>query len=62
MSAYALHSPTEFWAECVEEYMKKGDRLRTKEPKMYRLIKEHVFSGKEFLKWLLGGILEWSAA
>ena len=62
VSAYALHSPTEFWAECVEEYMKKGDRLRMKEPKMYGLIKQWVFSGKEFLKWLLGGILEWSAA
>jgi Mlc titration factor MtfA (ptsG expression regulator) len=62
VSAYALHSPAEFWAECVEEYMKKGDRLRVKEPMMYALIKKWVFSDREFLKWLLGGILEWSAA
>jgi len=61
VSAYALHSPAEFWAECVEEYMKKGDRLRTKEPKMYELIKEQVFRGREFLKWLLEGMFAWLA-
>jgi Mlc titration factor MtfA (ptsG expression regulator) len=59
VSAYALSSPTEFWAECVEEYMKKGDRLQMKEPKMYALIKQHVFAGKEFLKWLLMWVLGW---
>ena len=36
--------------KCIKAYMKKGDRLRMKEPEMYRLIKKRVFNGKEFLK------------
>jgi SPP1 gp7 family putative phage head morphogenesis protein len=50
VSAYGLSDPAEFWAECVESYMAKGNRLRVKEPEMYKIIKKHVFNGKEFLK------------
>jgi len=49
VSAYGMKNEAEFWAECIEAYMKKGGRLIKKERKMYDIIKKMVFNGREFL-------------
>ena len=49
VSAYGMKNEAEFWAECIEAYMKKGDRLLKQERAMYGIIKKWVFNGREFL-------------
>jgi len=49
ISGYSLYDRGEYWAESVMYYMEKGNWLIRQEPGLYKLLKEEIFDGKEFL-------------